>query len=67
MYLINKSYGGINMYNIFNENTMTIEAYHLNRNEVIYYAETMFDRSFKNYRQAVKALNDVDYDVVGRF
>jgi len=55
------------MYNIFNENTMTIEAYHLNRNEVIYYAETMFDKSFKNYRHAVKALNDVDYDVVGRF
>ena len=55
------------MYNIFNESTMMIEAYHLNRNEVIYYAETMFDKSFKNFRHALKALNNVDYDVVGRF
>ena len=55
------------MYYIFNESTMVIEAFHLNRDDVIYYAEIMFDRSFKSFRLARKALNEVDYDIVGRF
>ena len=30
-------------------------------------AQQLFDRTFKNFRHALKALNNVDYDVVGRF